>query len=137
MAKNILSLSKSLISIIYVFGLCFLPGKASAEYLYTWTQTKGSQMTASFVVPDNAISDGVILDSELLYFKAAFAEGTWTAVNPGGSLAVNPVTGVIVSSSDSFSVGADAQYTVFGSAGWCLLSFTKISGQGHWKVFHY
>jgi hypothetical protein len=116
---------------------CLLPEKAAANYLYTWTQTKGSTLTASFVVPDSAIADGVILASELASFKATFTLGTWTAPNAGGSLAVDPATGAILSSSGCFSTGAGTQYTTYGSLGWCLLSNTKISGQGRWKVLHY
>jgi hypothetical protein len=117
-----------------------MPSPASATYLYTWHNSSGPTLTASFRVPDSAIADGIITAAEIAVttgFSADSSVGTFVALTGNSALAVDAVTGAIVRSTNSVTATNSADTLLVSAIGYLIPSSrVQPRGLGVWRVTH-
>jgi hypothetical protein len=117
-----------------------MPSPTSATYLYTWHNSSGPTLTASFRVPDSAIADGIITAAEIVSapgFSADSSVGTFVKLTGDSALAVDAVTGAIVRSTNSVTATNSADALLVSAIGYLIpTSPVQPRGLGVWRVTH-
>jgi len=116
------------------------PGKAQAKFMYRWLTTSGPTLSASFEVPDAAVSNGVVQASDLSFppgFAANTSVGKFTNLVAGSCLAVDPVTGGVVASTNSITATNATDTLLLSDSGYFIPSSPlQPRGRGKWNVTH-
>jgi hypothetical protein len=115
--------------------------RASADYIYRWLATSGSDPHASFRVADTAIADGLISAEEVLSppgFSADTVAGLFTQLAASSSLAVDAVSGAPIYAATNQFIATNATDTLLISARSYFIptAQTHPSGKGRWQVTH-
>jgi len=120
--------------------LALMPSPASASYLYIWHTANGPTLNASFRVPDSAIADGIVTAPEMAAapgFSADSPAGKFNQLTSDSALAVDPLTGVVLRSTNSVTATNSTETLLVSAIGYFIpTSRDQPRGIGAWRVTH-